>query len=229
MVAKKWLHITDNITRKQLKHIIRRRKFIYTISPSLFPRPDYWESNVNILEAEKELIAEETVNNVDNYLQYVVSEWMTENKLALESNVKVEAAEKFISGIKELMDGYNLELDESQSKVVEMAESKVGKLEDELNAAINENIELNKEIETLKREKIIATVGKDLTESQKEKLNQLVADFDFINESNFEKKVKIIWESKFAKKEDKKLDEKGEHKDQPIFVNPVQSEIRSSF
>jgi sterol 3beta-glucosyltransferase len=49
MIFKKMLQINDKITRKELKNIIHSRKFIYTISPSLFPRPDYWESNVKIL------------------------------------------------------------------------------------------------------------------------------------------------------------------------------------
>jgi UDP:flavonoid glycosyltransferase YjiC (YdhE family) len=49
IIAKKWLQINDRITRKELKNIIHSRKFIYTISPSLFPRPVYWESNVKVL------------------------------------------------------------------------------------------------------------------------------------------------------------------------------------
>jgi len=48
MIAKKWLQINDKIKRKQLKKIIHSRKFIYTISPSLFPRPSYWESKSNV-------------------------------------------------------------------------------------------------------------------------------------------------------------------------------------
>jgi UDP:flavonoid glycosyltransferase YjiC (YdhE family) len=49
MIAKKWLHINDKITRKQIKNVIHSRNFIYTISPSLFSRPSYWESNIRIL------------------------------------------------------------------------------------------------------------------------------------------------------------------------------------
>jgi len=49
MAAKKWLQIKDKISRRELKNIIHNRKFIYTISPSLFPRPGYWESNVKVL------------------------------------------------------------------------------------------------------------------------------------------------------------------------------------
>jgi len=49
MAAKKWLQIKDKITRGELKNIIHSRKFVYTISPSIFPRPDYWESNIKVL------------------------------------------------------------------------------------------------------------------------------------------------------------------------------------
>ncbi|MEN8225854.1 MAG: glycosyltransferase, partial [Bacteroidota bacterium] len=49
LTTKKWLQIKDKITRKELKQIVRSRKFIYTISPLLFIRPDYWENNIKIL------------------------------------------------------------------------------------------------------------------------------------------------------------------------------------
>jgi len=49
MAAKKWLQIKEKTTRRELKNIIHSRKFIYTISPSLFPRPTYWERNIKVL------------------------------------------------------------------------------------------------------------------------------------------------------------------------------------
>jgi len=49
MTTKKWLHIKDRIKRRELQNMVRRRKFIYTISPLLFPRPGHWESNIKIL------------------------------------------------------------------------------------------------------------------------------------------------------------------------------------
>jgi UDP:flavonoid glycosyltransferase YjiC (YdhE family) len=49
MTAKKWLRIQDKITRRELKNIIHSRKFIYTISPVLFPQPEYWASNIKVL------------------------------------------------------------------------------------------------------------------------------------------------------------------------------------
>ena len=49
LTAKKWLQIKEKISRKQIKSILPTRKFIYTISPSLFPRPSYWQNNVKVL------------------------------------------------------------------------------------------------------------------------------------------------------------------------------------
>lgn len=46
---KKWMPEKDKIKRKELQEIVRRRRFIYTISPSLFPRPEYWASNFSVL------------------------------------------------------------------------------------------------------------------------------------------------------------------------------------
>ena len=48
-IFKKMLKIKDKITLNRLKNIIQSRKFIYTISPGLFPRPGYWKDNVKIL------------------------------------------------------------------------------------------------------------------------------------------------------------------------------------
>jgi len=53
MAAKKWLQIKDKISRRELKNVIQRRKFIYTISPGLFPQPGYWESNIKVLGHQK--------------------------------------------------------------------------------------------------------------------------------------------------------------------------------
>ncbi|MCK4662027.1 MAG: glycosyltransferase family 1 protein [Bacteroidales bacterium] len=49
MITIKWLKITRKITRKQIKNAILSNKAIYTISPSLFSRPDYWNVNLKVL------------------------------------------------------------------------------------------------------------------------------------------------------------------------------------
>jgi UDP:flavonoid glycosyltransferase YjiC (YdhE family) len=48
-IAIKWLKTKNQITGKQIKQILSTNKVIYTISPSLFSRPDYWRSGLNVL------------------------------------------------------------------------------------------------------------------------------------------------------------------------------------
>jgi sterol 3beta-glucosyltransferase len=67
-ISAKWLKITRNITRKQIKNALLTNKAIYTISPSLFSRPDYWNENLNVLgfhERNKKIDwrADEDLNN----------------------------------------------------------------------------------------------------------------------------------------------------------------------
>jgi len=52
------------------------------------------------LKEEVETTKSELVEKVDSYLNYVVEEWMQENKLAIERGIKGEIAEDFISGLK---------------------------------------------------------------------------------------------------------------------------------
>lgn len=63
----KYLGIPGRISRRQLTSMVNARKFIYTISPALFPRQEYWDRNVQVLghhelkrktswEPEKELV-----------------------------------------------------------------------------------------------------------------------------------------------------------------------------
>jgi UDP:flavonoid glycosyltransferase YjiC (YdhE family) len=49
MISKKWLKINHNISMKQIRHALSSNKAIYTISPSLFTRPDNWKENLSVL------------------------------------------------------------------------------------------------------------------------------------------------------------------------------------
>lgn len=49
MITKKWLKITEKISRNEIREVLRHNKSIYTISPSLFSRPDYWNNNLKVL------------------------------------------------------------------------------------------------------------------------------------------------------------------------------------
>lgn len=49
MMSIKWLKISRKITRKQVKNALITNKAIYSISPSLFSRPNYWHEQIKVL------------------------------------------------------------------------------------------------------------------------------------------------------------------------------------
>jgi UDP:flavonoid glycosyltransferase YjiC (YdhE family) len=48
-ITAKWLKLAKKISRKKIKNAILSNKSIYTISPVLFSRPNYWPENLKIL------------------------------------------------------------------------------------------------------------------------------------------------------------------------------------
>jgi len=49
IMSARWLKITNKIKLRQIRNSIISNKAIYTISPSLFQRPDYWDENIKVL------------------------------------------------------------------------------------------------------------------------------------------------------------------------------------
>jgi len=154
------------------------------------------------LKEEVDTAKTELVEKVDSYLNYVVEEWMQENKLAIERGIKGEIAEDFISGLKKLFEDHYIDVPDEKYDVLEDQASKIEDLEKKLNEQIEKNVEQNKAIGQLKRQDIIDEASKDLADTAKEKFNKLAEEVEFSNEEDFSNKVSTIKESYFgAKKE----------------------------
>jgi len=154
------------------------------------------------LKEEVETTKSELVEKVDSYLNYVVEEWMQENKLAIERGIKGEIAEDFIGGLKKLFEDHYIDVPDEKYDVLEDQASKIEDLEKKLNEQIEKNVEQNKVVGELKRQDIIDEASKDLADTAKEKFNKLAEEVEFSNEGDFKTKVTTIKESYFgAKKE----------------------------
>ena len=146
----------------------------------------------------------ELVEKVDSYLNYVVEEWMQENKIAIERGIKGEIAEDFIGGLKKLFEDHYIDVPDEKYNVLEDQASKIEDLEKKLNEEIEKNVELNKSNGELKKEEIIKKSSEDLTDVEAEKFNKLAEEVEYSSEEDFTTKVKTIKESYFGKKEEAK-------------------------
>ena len=156
------------------------------------------------LKEDTETQKAELVEKVDSYLNYVVEEWMQENKIAIERGIKGEIAEDFIGGLKKLFEDHYIDVPDEKYNVLEDQASKIEDLEKKLNEEIEKNVELNKNNGELKRVEIAKVVSEDLTDVEKEKFNKLAEEVEYSNEEDFTTKVKTIKESYFGKKEEAK-------------------------
>lgn len=150
---------------------------------------------------------DEVVENLDNYLDYVVGEWMEENAVAIEAGIKVQMAESLMDGLKELFYEHNVDIDEETIDVVADLEEEIASLKEEVNKAINVNIELSEALSSLSADKIFEELSEDLTTTQKERfrvlsekldcsdLNEYATDLSTLKESFFKAKDTVLTES----------------------------------
>lgn len=140
---------------------------------------------------------EELVEKVDAYLDYVVEQWLDENRLVAESGIRSEIAENLLSGIRDLFTENYISIPEDKVEVVDELATKVEELEAALSEEISRAVELTQEIEAFKRASAIASVSEGLTDVQAAKLAQLTEAVDFDSEENFTTSIKTLRENYF--------------------------------
>jgi len=140
---------------------------------------------------------EEIVNKVDSYLNYVSEEWVKENKLAIEKGIRTELTEGFLVGLKNLFTEHYITIPEEKVDVVDDLFTKVEDLEKQLNEQIAKNVETQQELTTFKKEKVLNGLTKDLTETQKEKVEALAENVEAETAEDFEEKVEVLKENYF--------------------------------
>ena len=138
------------------------------------------------------------VEKVDGYLNYVVEQWMEDNKLAVQTGLRTEIAETFMNKLKDVFTESYIEVPESKIDLVDELSEQVEELEEALNARTEEALEQAKTIEEMTRVAVIEAASKDLADTQAEKLAGLVEGIDFDDEETFAKKVAVVKEAHFA-------------------------------
>jgi hypothetical protein len=156
------------------------------------------EAYATQLEEEVSATKAELVEKVDSYLNYVVENWMEENKLAIQSGLRAEIAEDFMNGLKTLFTESYVDVPESKVDLVDELHSSVEDLSDRLNEATEALLQSAALIESYKRDEIIREHSRDLADTQVEKLRTMVEGYDV--DEDFERKVETIKESLFTKK-----------------------------
>ena len=158
------------------------------------------ESYETRLQEEIDTTKADLVEKVDGYLNYVVENWMEENRLAIHNGLRAEIAEGFMDKLKDLFTESYIEVPDSKVDLVDDLAEQVEALEEKLNVQTSNLIEMTSELELFKRYEVIREHSRGLAETEVEKLATLAEDLDFESEEAFSLKVKTIKESYFTKK-----------------------------
>ena len=134
---------------------------------------------------------------VDSYLEYVSAEWLEENQLAVESGLKSEMTESFLSGMRGLFEEHYVNIPEEKYDVVHNMVEKLDEMETKLNEQIEKNINLNKRLAESVADGILDQVSEGLAQTQKEKLASLSESVEFESEEEYREKLEMIKESYF--------------------------------
>ena len=155
------------------------------------------ESYENALIEEVEIIKQGLIERVDDYLEYVADEWISENALAIEAGLKTEMTESFLVGMKGLFEDHYVSIPEEKYDVIESMVDKLDEMEEKLNEQIEKNIALNNRLAESVADVIFADVTEGLALSQKDKLASLAGNVEFDSESNYREKLVTLRESYF--------------------------------
>jgi hypothetical protein len=151
------------------------------------------------LAEEVEEIKLELTERVDSYLEYVASEWLEENALAVESGLKTEITESFIAGMKGLFEEHYVSMPEEKYDVLESMVEKLDEMETKLNEQIQRNVALNAKLAESAADRILNQVSEGLALSQKDKLASLAESVEFESENDYYQKLVTLRESYFPR------------------------------
>jgi hypothetical protein len=149
---------------------------------------------------EVEEIKEALSERVDSYLEYVAEEWFVENNLAVQSGLKEELTESFMTGLKGLFEEHYVTIPEDKYDVLNSMVEKLDEMETKLNEQIEKNVSLNKRLAESVANGIFDEISEGLAHSQKDKLASLSESVEFESEEEYREKLEMLRESYFPSK-----------------------------
>lgn len=145
------------------------------------------------------VITESLVEKVDDYLDYVVEEWMQENAVAVEQGIKTQIAENFISGLKNLFENHYIDVPNEKYNVLDELYAQNRELQEQLNKTVNESINVKKELALTECAGIFVAETRDLADTQVAKLQGLMENVNFASPEEYRSKLVAIKENYLKK------------------------------
>ena len=150
-----------------------------------------------MLEEAVESIRADLTEKVDDYLSYVVEQWMKDNEIAIESGLRSELTEDFIAGMRNLFAEHYIDVPAEKVDLVDELAGKVEELESKLNEEIERAVDLKKSLVESRKVEMTREACEGLTDTQVEKIKSLAESVEFSTEDEYKQKLETIRENYF--------------------------------
>jgi len=150
-----------------------------------------------MLEEAVEQVKTDLTEKVDDYLNYVVEQWLEQNEIAIESGLRSELTEEFISGLRNLFAEHYIDVPSEKVDLVDELANKVEELESKLDEEIDRGVQLKRALVESRKIEITHSVCEGLTDTQFEKIKSLAESVEFSTEDEYEYKLETIRENYF--------------------------------
>ena len=165
------------------------------------------QQNDEVLANAYEEIKGQLTEQVDEYLNYVVEQWMEENQVAIETGLRAELAEDFISGLRSLFQEHYIEIPEEKVDVAETLAAELDQAAEYVEtvhqhvAKQDETIaDLQEQLNVVKKAIVTESFCAGLTAVQAGKMKALAEGVEFTTEGDFEEKLAVLRENYFPTK-----------------------------
>ena len=148
-----------------------------------------------LLEEHTLAVTEEMVERIDEYLNYVVEEWMQENRLAVANGLRTEITEGFIEKLRSVFAESYIEIPEEKLDLFESTVEDFESLKSELDEQVSKNMEINEECEQLRCELLFREMAEGLTDTETQKLRELAESVEFESVEQFAEKLSVLREN----------------------------------
>ena len=155
------------------------------------------ERYAGMLEEAVESIKQDLTEKVDDYLSYIVEQWMEENQIAIESGLRSEMTEDFIAGLRNLFAEHYIDVPAEKVDLVDELAGKVEELETKLNEEIERGVSFAKALVESRKKEIAGEVCEGLIATQVEKIKSLAESVEFSTEDEYKEKLETIRENYF--------------------------------
>jgi hypothetical protein len=152
------------------------------------------------LQEQFEETAEGLAEQVDGYLGLMIQKWLEDNELALESGMKSEILENFVSGLRNLFAESYIEVPEEKVDAFAAIEEELAEVKTLLDESVAMNVAMKKDLDAIERDSIINAIGDGMTDVELDKFAKLAEEVSFVDADSFATKLTVIRENYFKKK-----------------------------